>query len=63
MPGTSVAWVSSNIIIIVIIIMIIKRKSSCESVSPRDMVCLGDIRVNTLYKGDSDNNNNNNEFN
>ena len=28
--------------------------------STRDRVCLGDIRVNTLYKGDRDNNNNNN---
>ena len=27
------------------------------------MVCLGDIRVNTLYKGDKDNNNNNNNNN
>ena len=26
------------------------------------MVCLGDIRVNTLYKGDNDNNNNNNNI-
>ena len=37
-----------------------KRKSSCNSVSPRDMVCLGDIRVNTLFKGDNDDDNNNN---
>ena len=28
-----------------------------------DRVCLGDIRVNTLYKGDKDNNNNNNNNN
>ena len=27
------------------------------------MVCLGDIRVNTLYKGDKDNNNNDNDNN
>ena len=33
---------------------------SCNTVFPRDMVFLRNIRINTLHKGDDDNNNNNN---
>ena len=39
-------------------VLTIKRKSSCNSVSSRDRVCLGNIRVNTLHKGENINNNN-----
>jgi len=44
--------------------------NSCNTVFPRDMVCLRNIRVDTLHKGDTkddddgdDNNNNNNNNN
>jgi len=30
---------------------------------PRDMVCLGNISVDTLHKGDTEDNNNNNNNN
>ena len=39
--------------------------NSCNTVFPRDIVCLRNMSINTLYKGDDDddddNNNNNNK--
>ena len=36
------------------------RQISCNIISPRDRVCLGNIGVNTLHKGENVNNSNNN---
>jgi hypothetical protein len=39
------------------------HQNSCNTVFPRDMVCLRNISVNILHKGDvEDNNNNNNKW-
>jgi hypothetical protein len=40
-----------------IIIIII---NSCKTVFLRDIVCLRNMSINTLYKGDDDDDNNNN---
>ena len=41
-----------------------KQQNSCNTLFPRDIVCLRNISINTLHKGDDDddddNNNNNN---
>ena len=37
------------------------RQISCNSISPRDMVCVGNISVNTLHKEENVINNNNNK--
>ena len=42
------------------------QQNSCNTVFPRDIVCLRNISINTLHKGDyndDDNNNNNNNNN
>jgi len=45
-----------------------QKQNSCNTVFPRDIVCLRNISVNTLHKGDdydndnNDNNNNNNNI-
>jgi len=31
-----------------------QSQNSCNSVSPRDMVCLGNMCMDTLHKGDDD---------
>jgi len=31
-----------------------QRQNSCNNVSPRDMVCLGNMCMATLHKGDDD---------
>jgi len=31
-----------------------QRQNSCNNVSPRDMVCLGNMCMTTLQKGDND---------
>jgi len=31
-----------------------QRQNSCNNVSPRDMVCLGYMCMDTLHKGDND---------
>jgi len=36
------------------------NNNSCNNVSPRDMVCLRNMCMDTLHKGDNDDNNNNN---
>jgi len=45
-----------------------KQQNSCNTVYPKDIVCLRNISINTLHKGDDDdddddNNNNNNNNN
>ena len=52
--------VVSVVIIIIIIIIIIKQQNSCNTVFPRDIVCLRNMSINTLHKGDDDDDNNNN---
>ena len=42
------------VIIIIIIIIIINKENSCNNVSPRDMVCLRNMCMATLNKGDND---------
>ena len=39
------------------------NNNSCNTVFPRDMVCLRNISVDTLHKGDTEDNNNNNNNN
>jgi len=43
-----------------------EQQNSCYTVFPRDIVCLRNININTLHKGndddDDDNNNNNNKL-
>ena len=59
----SSVFVPVHIIMIIIIIII---KNSCNTVFPRDIVCLRNMSINTPRKGDddddddNDNNNNNN---
>ena len=37
-----------------------KKQNSCNTVFPRDRVCLRNMNINTLHKGDDDDNDNNN---
>jgi len=37
--------------------------NSCNTMFPRDMVCLRNIRADTLHKGDTEDNKNNNNNN
>ena len=39
------------------------HQNSCNTMFPRDMVCLRNISVDTLHKGDTEDNNNNNNNN
>ena len=39
------------------------NNNSCNTVFPRDIVCLRNMSINTLHKGDDDDNNNNNNNN
>ena len=43
-----------------IIIIIIITINSCNTVFPRDIVCLRNMSINTLYKGDDDDDDDNN---
>ena len=36
-----------------------KQQNNCNTVFPRDIVCLRDMSINTLHKGDDDDDNNN----
>jgi len=38
------------------------HQNSCNTVFPRDKVCLRNISVDTLHKGDTEDNNNNNSL-
>ena len=46
-----------------IIIIIIIIQNSCNTVLCRDTVCVRDISINTLHKGDDDDDDNNNNNN
>ena len=37
-----------------------KQQNYCNTVFPRDIVCLRDMSINTLHKGDDDDDDNNN---
>jgi len=39
-----------------------QSQNSCNSVSPRDMVCLGNMCMDTLHKGDDDDDDDDDEW-
>ena len=58
--STEPNWVRGTIVIIIIIIK--KQQNSCNTVFPRDIVCLRNISINTLHKGDDDDDDYNNNI-
>ena len=38
------------------------KENSCNTVFPRDIVCLRNMSINTLHKGDDDDDDNNNSI-
>jgi hypothetical protein len=39
------------------VIPVIEQENDCNTVFPRDIVCLRNVSINTPYKGDDDDNN------